>query len=233
MNKKLDVIILAGGKGSRLKKITKKIPKPLIKIGDHPFLYYNLKKFLKISCVNKIFVATGYKGFLIKKYISSSFPSSKKIEIVNSGNVDILQRVKDSIKNSSSDILICYGDTLANINIKKYFDFSIKKNNSLILTSNYKIEFGLLQINSQNFITKYIDGPKLKILINLGYILVKKKDIKILYKFKNWANFIKSFSKSKKIRSYKFNNEFITYNNSGELQIAKAKINKIKNLLKI
>ena len=42
---KFDVIILAGGKGSRLKEYTLRTPKPLIKIGKHPFLYYKLKNF--------------------------------------------------------------------------------------------------------------------------------------------------------------------------------------------
>ena len=50
------------------------------------------------------------------------------------------------------------------------------KKNPLILTSDYKIEFGLLNVNNKNYITKYIDGPKLKVCINLGYIfLIKKK----------------------------------------------------------
>ncbi len=66
---KFDVIILAGGKGTRLKKYTLKTPKPLIKIGKYPFLYYKIKNFLKYKNINNILVATGYKSHLIENFI--------------------------------------------------------------------------------------------------------------------------------------------------------------------
>ena len=56
---------------------------------------------------------------------------------------------------------------------------NITLKNPLILTSDYKIEFGLLNVNNKNYITKYIDGPKLKVCINLGYIFLNKRNFKI------------------------------------------------------
>ena len=230
---KFDVIILAGGKGSRLKEYTLRTPKPLIKIGKHPFLYYKLKNFLKYKNINNIFIATGYKSHLIEKFEKRKFRKNKKIKIINSGDADILDRIKDCTKYSLDNILICYGDTLAGINIYDYCKHYFKKKNPLILTSDYKIEFGLLNVNNKNYITKYIDGPKLKVCINLGYIFLNKKEILKLKKFKKWSTYLKKLSNSKRLRSFNFNGKYITYNNIGELQTAEVKIQEIKKFIKI
>ena len=61
---KFRAIILAGGKGSRLGDITKKTPKPLIKVINKEFLFY-LINFLKINNVDEIIVTTNYKKSFI------------------------------------------------------------------------------------------------------------------------------------------------------------------------
>ena len=66
--KKFDAIILSGGKGTRIKKITKKIPKCLIDINGKPFLYHQLK-YLKKNKINNVVLSVKYKSNLIKKYI--------------------------------------------------------------------------------------------------------------------------------------------------------------------
>ena len=62
IKKRIDLVILAGGKGKRLKSITKnKVPKPLVKINGTPFLDYLLKNLSKYN-IDKIFILCGYKG---------------------------------------------------------------------------------------------------------------------------------------------------------------------------
>ena len=62
--KKFDAIILSGGKGTRIKKITKQIPKCLIDINGKPFLYHQLK-YLK-NKINNVVISVQYKSNLIK-----------------------------------------------------------------------------------------------------------------------------------------------------------------------
>ena len=63
---KNDLIILAGGRGLRLKKYTKKIPKPLLKVNKISMIENILNQFSRYD-FNKIYILTGYKGNLIKK----------------------------------------------------------------------------------------------------------------------------------------------------------------------
>ena len=93
----LTALILCGGKGERLKPITKKIPKPLIKLKKKEILSY-LIDHLKFNGINDIIIATGYKHNLLKKFISKKY-KSKDIKIVNSGvNTEIVKRIEKIIK---------------------------------------------------------------------------------------------------------------------------------------
>ena len=76
-----DLVILAGGIGSRLKKINKKkIPKPLIKFNNFHFLDYILMKFSKYN-FRKIYILTSYKSYMFRKY-QSKFINFQNIEVI-------------------------------------------------------------------------------------------------------------------------------------------------------
>ena len=71
--KKTDIVILAGGKGTRIKKYLHGIPKPLVQIKNYKFLDLLIKKFCKYN-INSLIILAGYKGYLIKKrYHNKSF----------------------------------------------------------------------------------------------------------------------------------------------------------------
>ena len=76
----MEVIILAGGFGSRLDEITKIIPKPLVKIGGTPIIEHIIKSFVRSNNLSFI-IALGYKGNLIKDYLEIAYPNRKFIFI--------------------------------------------------------------------------------------------------------------------------------------------------------
>ena len=63
---KVDLVILCGGRGSRLKRLTINYPKPLLKIEGIPFIKFIINRYQKLN-LNKIYLLAGYKGNLIKK----------------------------------------------------------------------------------------------------------------------------------------------------------------------
>ena len=76
-NKNFDLIILAGGKGSRISNYLNKIPKPMLKIKKFDFIEILLKNFSKYN-VNKIYIAAGYRG----KKIFNKY-HKKKINLID------------------------------------------------------------------------------------------------------------------------------------------------------
>ena len=219
------ILVLCGGKGERLKPLTNKTHKSLTKI-DNKTILQHLVEFFKKKNIKKFIFTTGYKSKQIKNYLKKKFVDLE-YSIIDSGNVNIISRLKHVYKLKSMDTIICYGDTLANINIKKYFNL-VKKNKNKIIVTVYRpdIKFGIVDLGKKNIIKRFQEKPKLNIWINIGYIYMPKIMINSLKKSNDFVNFLKKEIKKKNVVYFKHNDLHITVNTLSELESAKKNIKK-------
>jgi glucose-1-phosphate cytidylyltransferase len=219
------ILILCGGRGERLKPLTYKTHKSLTKI-DNKTILQHLVEFFTKKKLKKFIFTTGYKSKQIKKYLKKNFVDLE-YDVVDSGNVNIINRLKHVYKFKSMNTIICYGDTLANINIKKYFNFLKKNKNKIILTI-YRpdIKFGIVSLGKKNIVKNFQEKPKLNIWINIGYIYMPKLMIDSLKKSNDFVNFLKKEIKKKNVVFFKHNDLHITVNTLSELDEAKKNIKK-------
>ncbi len=195
--KNLTILILCGGKGLRLRPVTKDTPKPLIKIKNKSILENIIDYFLKFK-IDDFIIATGYKHNIIDKFIKKKY---KKINIksVNTGlNSDIITRIKKTSKYSKKYLLVCYGDTLIDVDLNKYILFYLS-NKKKITVASYQLEssFGIFDIKNQNQVVDFNEKPSLKIWFNVGYFIFNQNDFNIFTKFKKFKDFLKFISKKK------------------------------------
>ena len=225
-NDNLSVLILCGGVGQRLRPLTKTIPKPLVKIKDKAMLEYIINHFLKYK-IDNIIIATGYRHDLIKKFINKKYPN-KNIRVINTGvNSEIIDRIKKVTKELKKNIILCYGDTLVDINLNNlifYFQKNIKK----IIVSSYELKstFGILDLKDDNNVKKFKEKPKLGIWFNVGYFIFSKEIIKNIGKFKEFKIFLSSLANRNKMKTFKHKGKHITVNTISELEDAKNQIDK-------
>lgn len=128
----MKVIILAGGKGSRLSEYTKLIPKPMIKILNIPIIVRIINHYTKYGFKDFI-VASGYKSNVIENYFTKNL-LNLNIKIINTGINSMtggrIYCLKKYIKNET--FMLTYGDGLSNVDLKKLYNFH--KNNKYIAT---------------------------------------------------------------------------------------------------
>jgi glucose-1-phosphate cytidylyltransferase len=232
--KNFDVIILCGGKGERLRPLTINTPKPLTKIKNKPFLFYLIQFFLRKK-FNNIIIACGYKSNLFQLFLKKHFKNKKNIIFLDSGDVDVLKRIKDSKGFIKNNFFVCYGDAFATINLKKYSNFfnSCKNDVSTMVGSFYRLQFGTLKISKRNnIVLKFMEKPKIKEPINIGFFIFHKNIFDLMNNFKSWLKLINHSLNKKKLKFFNFNGLHLTFNNLGELQVAKSKIKEIENFLK-
>ena len=148
--KKTDIVILAGGKGTRIKKYLNGNPKPLVQIKNYKFLDLLIKKICKYD-INNLIILAGYKGNLIKKkYHNKSFNFVKTKVIIEKkplGTAGALAQLKNKVKN---DFIVINGDTFFDLDISKVIKFQLKKNEiflSLVKNHNYKSNKKLVYLN--------------------------------------------------------------------------------------
>lgn len=170
-------MILAGGKGSRISKYLKNIPKPMIKIGGIPFLQHQINKFFKYPFIN-CFILSGFRGKIIEKKFHKKIINFVKINNIIEdyplGTGGALRLLKNKIKN---DFLLVNGDTFFDVPLDEIF--YLKKLEKKLLTifltdnKNYKSNSQLsnLKINEKN-IVEYDHKSN---LMNGGIYLCKKK----------------------------------------------------------
>jgi glucose-1-phosphate cytidylyltransferase len=224
----MNTIILCGGKGTRLKPITHKIPKPMVQVNGKPILWYIMNQ-LKNLNLNKLFVAIGYKAEYIRDYFDKNF-IDMNVSLIDNGNVNIIERVKAVVAiNPNEDLLILYGDTISDVNLKNLLSFSEKNLKSSILTVwPLRTNFGVVELDDQMNITGFKEKPKLDKYINIGYFILRKNMFNYLNNFDNYADFLTFCGNKRSVKAYIHDGEHFTVNNVVELEIAEKNITKIK-----
>jgi len=218
----IDVFIMAGGRGKRINKYTKKTQKCMLEVNSKPFLQYQIEKIYNNKYVNKIYILASYKSKKIEKYFKNFIKIEVKNEKKRSGTYGAL--LKYSSLSNQKFLLIMNGDTFVNYNFNNFFK---KINNIDILLLTKKItngtRYGSL-IKKKNRLIKFNEKKQKKnCYINLGIALIKKKIIKKYSNLKIQSIENELFSKANffKINVKKTNSFFIDIGTYQSLKFAR------------
>ena len=135
----MKALIMAGGKGTRLTEITKNLlPKPMVELNEKKLLEYAIDNLIEYG-VDEIFLSIGFMHEVIEEYFSKKQYPAKIHFIVEDeplGSGGALYLIKNQL---DDDFVVCNGDALFNINIKKMLDFHKSKNSiaTLLTHPNY------------------------------------------------------------------------------------------------
>lgn len=250
----LDLVILAGGRGKRISKFTKKIPKPLIKINDIHFIQYLINFYSKYS-FKKIFILTGYKAKTFNKFHKKYFnliPTECIREREKLGTGGAIFQLRKKIKGS---FLLINGDSFINYDvtklIKKKLSKKIISKILLVKNNNYKSNNKLtkLKINKKKLVVsngkymnagiyffnkkifKYLKPKKNSLEKEIFPDLIKKKLVQGIYSNKKLLD-IGTYSNLKKAKSFlkhSTNSYSVFLDRDGVINIDKKYVHKIKD----
>ena len=174
----MKVIILAGGKGTRISEETNLIPKPLVKIGKKPILWHIMKIYSTYG-INDFVICLGYKGNLIKEYFQKENTDEKwNLEFVETGletsTGGRLKKVQKYVKDET--FCFTYGDTVNNLNLKDLLNFHATNKTLATVTACIPPEkYGILYLDG-NKVTDFKEKPKnQKDWVNGGFFVLEPK----------------------------------------------------------
>ncbi len=204
----MKVIILAGGKGTRISEYTREIPKPMIRIGGKPILLHIIKLFQSYN-FNEIIIAAGYKNHIIKSFFKDKkkFP---KIKVINTGNNTMtggrILRLKKHFK-ENENFFMTYGDGISNVDLKKLKKFHESHDKIATVTAvRPPIRFGELNVGKKNEVKKFEEKPQLKYgWINGGFFILNYEVFKYIKKDKTLFERepMEKLAKKKKLMAFK------------------------------
>ena len=208
----MKVVILCGGIGYRLKEETEFKPKPMVLIGNKPILWHIMKIYAHFGFNEFIIALGykgDYikEYFLNQKYFLNDFTLYTKsgfakvhpegsgknnidnfrITFVDTGQETLpgerILRIKDYIPATDDHFMVTYGDAVGTIDIKKLVEFHIKHKKIGTMTGVHpRSKFGLVHINNQGIVTKFLEKPILSGWVNGGFMVFKKEFFKYLKK---------------------------------------------------
>jgi len=167
-------VILAGGKGTRLRPYTIVLPKPLVPINDFPVLELILRQ-LKANGFSRIVIAVNHLAELIMAYFGDGsrwgLNIEYSIESIPLGTIGPLK----IIKNLPANVLLMNGDVITDLSISSFYEDHVNQNR-LFTIAGYKrtlsSEYGVLEIDGAEFLAAFREKPTYELLVSMGVYMI-------------------------------------------------------------
>lgn len=222
----MRAIILAGGKGTRLRPFTYSLPKPLMPIGgEMPILEIILTQLKKNEFTN-ITIAVNYMAKIIKAFFGDGSDWGLNInysfEEKPLNTIGPLTLINDLPEN----FLVMNGDVLTDLNYKKFFEWHVQNENEISIATfkrSSKIEFGVLKYNENQEIFEFVEKPEYHFNVSMGVYALNKRVIDILPKNEPYGFdqlMIDGIKKKMKIKSFPHDSYWLDIGRDDDFQQA-------------
>ncbi len=207
-NKKNTIFLMAGGKGTRLMPLTKKTPKPLLKIKGVPIIEKIIKDFKSQGFYNFV-ISVNYLGNKIKKYLGDGKNLNVRISYINeknylgtAGSLSLLD-----LNKAFFPIILANSDLISEIDYSNLINYHLKKKAHLTICAKnktFEMPYGEIVFNNSK-VKKIIEKPTINHLVNAGIYVIDKSLLNGLVKNKKLMmnDFInKQLKKNKNLLNY-------------------------------
>ena len=178
-HKKMDpvnvpIVIMAGGKGSRLDPFTKVLPKPLIPLGEKPIIQHIIDRF-KEHGADEFWISLNYKANMIMAYFYDAAPT-EKIRFFEEespmGTIGALSLIKNQLQ---TPFFVTNCDIFIEANYGEVFRFHVENKNALTLVcsmKHYQIPYGIVEIKNGGCLHSITEKPELDFLVSTGFYVL-------------------------------------------------------------
>jgi len=204
----MKAIILAGGKGTRLKPYTTHFPKPLMPIGERPILEIVIRQ-LKESFCQDIIIMTGHMGEMIRAFFENGerfgVNISYSMEDEPLGTAGPLNLIREQLTDT---FLLMNGDVLSDIDFNSMLTYhkDSRADATIALSKReVNIDFGVVEIDELNFFSNWEEKPTIEYQVSTGIYLFEAEALESLPKegYFNLPDFIMNLHKdNKKVLGY-------------------------------
>lgn len=176
----VPVVIMAGGKGTRLYPYTKILPKPLIPIGDIPIMERIINKFRDYGA-EKFFATVNYKKGMIKSYFAENqmdFTIDYVEEDKPLGTAGSLSLIKEQFERP---FIVTNCDILINADYDDIYKYHMESGNELTIVSalkNIVVPYGVIHSSENGTVASMEEKPKLSYFVNTGMYILNQELIK-------------------------------------------------------
>lgn len=174
-----NAIILAGGKGERLRPYTNDRPKPMVEVGGKPILSYALKQ-LKYAGVEEVIFACSYHREVLQEHFNGENPygvkASFSVEETPLGRGGGIKQAMGMITDGWEDVVVINGDNLWKLNVKELIQkHEQRKAMATLVVVPLKSPYGIVEFNDEDEVLGFKEKPVLPHWVNAGIYIFSKE----------------------------------------------------------
>lgn len=178
-----DAVLMAGGEGKRLRPLTEKTPKPLLKVGDKPIIEYNIDR-LKSVGIKNIHLSVNYLANQLIEYFGNGNERDLNIKYVKEdkplGTIGSILLVDHF---DHDDIIVMNSDLLTNIDYADFFKCYRECGADMaVAATSYHVDvpYAVLEVNESNSVKSLKEKPRYTYYSNAGIYILKKEILKMI-----------------------------------------------------
>jgi dTDP-glucose pyrophosphorylase len=229
----VDALIMAGGRGERLKPLTNDTPKPLLKVGDKPIIEHNIDR-LNTFGIDDVWISLRYLGSQIESHFGSGAKKSMRINYVKEndplGTAGALSLVHNFVHDC---ILMMNSDLLTNIDFEEFYLFFEEHDADLAVACiPYQVNVPYAVMETENLVvTGFKEKPTYTHYSNAGIYLMKREVAELIpsnQHFNATDLMEKLINDGKKVVSYPFMGYWLDIGRHEDFEKAQRDINNLK-----
>ena len=214
----VTALILCGGRGERLRPLTDEIPKPLLSVNGRPLLAY-LMRHLHDRGIRDFLFCTGYKAEMFEEFAHQSASCAWRIRCQNAGEADIAERLRAAQQLVHGRALVCYGDTLADVDLAELRRVHETRRVEATLTVfPYRSPFGIVAADEDNMATGFEEKPQLPYWVNIGFMLCEPTAFARLRPGTDFPTFLEHLARERTLGVHRHLGRHWTANTEQELR---------------
>jgi len=229
----VDVVIMAGGKGTRLRPLTNDTPKPLLEVGEKPILEHNIHR-LSLFGMDDFWITVNYLGEQIEEYFGNGNHRNLKIDYVWEdkplGTIGSVSKIDDFIHDY---VLVTNSDILTNLDYEDFFlRFKEEEADFAVVTIPYKVDVPYAVLETTNgHVMSFKEKPTYTYYSNGGIYLMKREITGRIPKdsFYDTTDLMESLiEEGKKVLSYPLNGYWLDIGKPEDFEKAQKDIKTVK-----
>ena len=166
----MEAVILAGGRGTRLKPYTEHIPKPLVPVGEKPIIEILLDRMRKAG-VLKVRIAVGHLAHLIMAVLGNGERFGMELSYaVEDEPLSTVGPIK-AMSNLPETFLVANGDILTDLDLRDLYDHHLRSGAALTVATHHrseKIDYGVLESDPEGRVTAFREKPTYEFTVSMG-----------------------------------------------------------------
>ncbi|MBX3745401.1 MAG: nucleotidyltransferase family protein [Verrucomicrobiae bacterium] len=220
----LTAILLCGGKGERLRPLTENCPKPLVPLAGKPILQHLIES-LRAGGIERFVFCVGYRAEMIRTFLAAQFPESVGIRVVDSGDASMTDRLLDAQPHVPGRALVCYGDTLANVDLSALLD-AHRRRNALATLATFPFEspYGVVDTDDDGRIDRFREKPVLPYWINIGYLVLEPAAWHPLERGSDMPAFLARLAATGRLYAHRHEGRHLTVNTEQDRALAERQL---------